>query len=87
MSRQTVSKWENGSNPDVETIVRLSELLDVSTDMLLKGNEIPRKSLLSSQLLNEKRVKALNDLLIIISIIIFMCFAGRTFGEAFAHLQ
>lgn len=87
VSRQTVSKWENGSNPDVETIVRLSELLDVSTDVLLRGNQKPSESLLSGQLLNDKRVKVFIDLLIIISIIVFVYFAGRVIGEAFAHLQ
>ena len=40
ISPQAVSRWENGENtPDVENILRLSEILDVSTDYLLKNGE------------------------------------------------
>lgn len=36
ISRQSVSKWEMGQSvPDVDKIVRMSELFDVSTDVLL----------------------------------------------------
>ncbi len=37
ISRQTVSKWElNESLPDAENLIKISELLKVSTDYLLK---------------------------------------------------
>ncbi len=40
VSRQAVSKWESEqSTPDVEKIILLSDLFDVSTDYLLKGTE------------------------------------------------
>ncbi len=36
VSRQSVSKWELGQAiPDIERIIRMSELFDVSTDTLL----------------------------------------------------
>ena len=39
VSRQSVSKWELGQAiPDVEKIIRMSELFDVSTDTLLLRN-------------------------------------------------
>ncbi len=38
LSRQTISKWElNQSSPDLDILVRLSELFEVSTDYLIKG--------------------------------------------------
>lgn len=38
VSRQSVSRWENGTaSPDFEKTVRLSELFGVTTDYLLKG--------------------------------------------------
>lgn len=38
IARQSVSKWESGtSQPDLNNIVRLSEIFEVSTDYLLKG--------------------------------------------------
>jgi len=39
VSRQSVSKWELGQAiPDVEKIIRMSELFDVSTDTILLRN-------------------------------------------------
>ena len=38
ITRQTMSNWENGrSYPDIERIIRLSELYNLSLDELLKG--------------------------------------------------
>ncbi len=37
VTRQSVSKWESGASvPELEKIVRLSELFGISTDCLLK---------------------------------------------------
>jgi len=37
ISRQAVSKWESGQSvPDLERIIQLSELFDVTTDYLLR---------------------------------------------------
>lgn len=36
ISRQAVSKWENGTaNPDINNLIRLGELYQVSTDSIL----------------------------------------------------
>lgn len=44
VSRQAVSKWESEqSTPDLERVVQLSELFEVSTDYLLKGEEPEKK--------------------------------------------
>lgn len=40
VSRQSVSKWENGnSTPDLEKIVKLAEIFNVSLDELIKNEE------------------------------------------------
>ena len=37
VSRQSVSKWESGASvPDLDKILKMSEIFDVSTDALLK---------------------------------------------------
>lgn len=37
VSRQAVSKWESGqASPDIEKILKISQLFEVSTDVLLK---------------------------------------------------
>lgn len=39
VTRQTVSKWENGRTaPDVETLVKLSDLYETSLDLLMREN-------------------------------------------------
>ncbi|WP_316605998.1 helix-turn-helix transcriptional regulator [Streptococcus pluranimalium] len=40
ISRQSVSKWENGdATPDLENLIKLAEILDVSLDQLILGKE------------------------------------------------
>lgn len=41
VSRQSISKWESGqANPDLEKIVALSAIFNVTTDYLLKSSDI-----------------------------------------------
>ena len=41
VSRQSISKWESGQSiPELEKIVALSTIFDVTTDDLLKSSEI-----------------------------------------------
>lgn len=40
VSRQTISNWENAKSlPDIISIIRMSELYEISLDELLKGNK------------------------------------------------
>ena len=44
VSRQTVSKWEVGdSTPDMEKLIAISDLFDVSLDKLVMGKEDEEK--------------------------------------------
>lgn len=44
VSRQAISKWESGlANPEMEKIIRLSDLFQVSIDYLVKENETREK--------------------------------------------
>lgn len=41
LSRQAISKWESEqTNPDINNIIKLSEIYSVSTDYILKGTEL-----------------------------------------------
>lgn len=41
ISRQTISNWENGKTlPDIISVIRMSELYEVSLDELLKGDKV-----------------------------------------------
>ena len=49
VTRQSISRWkQNVAYPEVEKILRLSDILNVSCDYLLKENE-PRKSMTSDE--------------------------------------
>jgi transcriptional regulator with XRE-family HTH domain len=46
ISRQAVSKWERGKTiPDSSTLIRLSEIFDVSINELLKGERLENNSI------------------------------------------
>ncbi len=77
VSRQSISKWENNSAvPDLEKIVKLSEIFDVSLDVLVKGEEAPKfgeNAIPESALPNRKRNRTLRtyrDFVVLISVFI-----------------
>ncbi len=40
VSRQSVSKWETGiCQPDIENVLKMSQIFEVTVDELLKDNE------------------------------------------------
>ena len=49
VSRQSVSKWESASSiPDLDKILKMSEIFGVSTDYLLKDSNEPEEEVLTS---------------------------------------
>lgn len=53
ITRQTMSNWENGrSYPDIERIVRLSDIYQLSLDELLKGDDQMVKHLQENTVVN-----------------------------------
>lgn len=59
VSRQSVSKWESGQVvPEVEKIVELSRVFDVSIDHLLKPSELDELSV-KTQMLEQQQKKML----------------------------
>ena len=54
ISRQTVSKWEMGkSTPELDKLVSLSEIFNVSLDELVKDIEIPKEPLIKKKKINK----------------------------------
>ena len=50
VSRQAISKWESGASlPDVEKIVLISELFKVSTDYLMKDENVSESNEITQQ--------------------------------------
>jgi transcriptional regulator with XRE-family HTH domain len=79
VSRQTVSKWEVGdSTPDMEKLIAMSDLFDVSLDKLVMGKEeekdqeAPKSefvTVINEKVLTDKNKKKAKSVLKIIAII------------------
>lgn len=60
VSRQSISKWESGeSSPEIERLIELSDVFDVSTDYLLKSSEVDELTIRTERL--EKGQNALKS--------------------------
>ncbi|MGM9947176.1 helix-turn-helix domain-containing protein [Floccifex sp.] len=58
VSRQAVSNWENNRNlPDIEMLIQISSVFDVSLDELLTGKELKEKIIVDG---NESRRAKMN---------------------------
>lgn len=59
VSRQSVSKWESGNSiPDLDKILKLSEVFAVSTDYLLKDDALPEKSAVAGE--HERKLRSVS---------------------------
>lgn len=66
VSRQTISKWEVGeSTPDMEKLVAISDLFEVSLDELVKGEESkmaePSVRIVNSELFSDVKEHVLTE--------------------------
>ncbi|AFC29242.1 XRE family transcriptional regulator [Paenibacillus mucilaginosus 3016] len=58
VSRQSVSKWENGQNyPSIEIIIKISDLFGLTIDELLRSDEE-----LTKQVIKEKQAAGLSEI-------------------------
>lgn len=80
VSRQTVSKWEVGdSTPDMEKLIAISDLFDISLDKLVMGKEDEVKSptttkselvtVINEKMLTNKNKKKVKSILKVVGII------------------
>lgn len=71
VSRQTVSNWETGkSYPDVNSLVLLSEVFNISLDKLIKGDvEMMKEAISKDDVLKLNRYGNISGLLMIICVV------------------
>ncbi|GGH80500.1 transcriptional regulator with XRE-family HTH domain [Pullulanibacillus pueri] len=74
VSRQSVSKWENGQNyPSIEILIKLSDLFNVTIDELLRSDqELTEKVIKDSKQLAHPKLKALFDVLFLIGLVLLI---------------
>ena len=86
VTRQAISKWESGTSmPDIDTVIALSEIFNVTTDYLLKGTKDKSKSAVSDEA-KLKSTKIITETIFLTSILVFsfinldICLILKEFG-------
>lgn len=83
VTRQTISRWENGSSyPNLDTVVILSDLLDISLEELLKGDANVMVKSISDDVRNKHKYKSLAYFLAAVIIILSIFFIILGIGRA-----
>lgn len=65
VSRQAISKWESGqANPDINNLLKLSNIYEVSTDYILLGKDTDNQIVVEEKIIykEKKSFKKLHDL-------------------------
>ncbi|GIQ69135.1 XRE family transcriptional regulator [Xylanibacillus composti] len=89
VSRQSVSKWENGQNyPSIEIIIKVSDLLGVTIDELLRSDEeLTKKVIEDSKQLAYPRLKFAFDVVFLIGIGLLAVKIGAVLLNKFTALE
>lgn len=87
VSRQSVSKWENGQNyPSIEVIIKLSVLFEVSIDELLRTDEdLKEKVIKDSKQLAHPKLKFLFDVVFLLGVTLLIIKIGFLGLNKFAN--
>ena len=84
VSRQTISNWENyKSYPDIQSVLLLSEIFNVSVDQLLKGDVEKMERIITEQTqadINKMHTYAIGMLISIVALLISMPVLAFTIG-------
>ena len=86
VSRQTISNWENGKSlPDIVSIIKLSDLYQISLDDLLKGDKKMREKIEKDvkDARDNKRLILTTAILLFVAVIIYLVstFVGGAFYD------
>lgn len=89
VSRQSVSKWENGQNyPSIEVIIKVSDLFGVSIDDLLRSDEeLTKKVIKDSKQLAYPKWKAAFDMLFLLGVALMVIKIGVFLLNRFTPLD
>lgn len=78
ISRQTLSNWENAKTlPDISSVIKMSDLYQVSLDELLKGDVTMTKKIEKDEKTLENNNRAFKFIIILATIIIIARIIGN----------
>ncbi|WP_144510582.1 helix-turn-helix domain-containing protein [Bacillus sp. FJAT-22090] len=85
ISRQSISKWERGEGyPGIESLIKLSEVFDITIDELLKGdNHLKEKIIEDGKQLAYPKLKLFFDILLIIGLLLVVAKIFLAIGNKF----
>lgn len=76
ISRQSISKWERGqSYPSIETLIKLSDIFEISLDELLKGDDGLTKEIIKEG--KQLKYPILNNAIDLIGLIGILILVGK----------
>lgn len=89
VSRQSVSKWENGQNyPSIEIIIKVSDLFGITIDELLRRDEeLTKKVIKDSKQLAHPNLKFAFDVLFLIGVALLIIKLGVFILNKFTALE
>lgn len=89
VSRQSVSKWENGLNyPSIEIIIRISYLFGLTIDELLRSDEeLTKQVIKEGKQLAHPRLKFIFDVIFLVGVVLLMIKIGVLILNKIASLD
>jgi transcriptional regulator with XRE-family HTH domain len=89
VSRQSVSKWENGLNyPNIEIIIKISDLFGLTIDELLRSDdELTKQVIKESKQLAHPKLKFTFDVLFLVGVVLLMIKIGVLILNKIASLD
>lgn len=90
VTRQTLSRWENETSfPNLDTLVELSEILNISLDTLLKGENNLMVEKISADVREKKRLKRFIIALtgIFVLLVLQLCLLGYGRAQQIAKID
>jgi transcriptional regulator with XRE-family HTH domain len=85
ISRSAITNWENGRNyPDIQLIINISELFNISLDELLKGDKVVVEKITNDTKNRKKQTTQLRvfNFLGTVLVLLFLCFGIPAFIHA-----
>lgn len=89
ISRQSISKWERREGyPGIESLIKLSEVFDITIDELLKGDDhLKEKIIEDGKQLAYPKLKLFFDILLVIGLFLVIAKISLIIGNKYLNLD